>query len=767
MRIGLRQFSLDTIAWLKMAVEAGDCTRSSLARELCDRENWHNALGHACLASARAALPKLAASLELTLPEPRAMGGVTAESQAVPQDYPDRTLNCAPEALGPVSVVPVEEGGDRRGARSMMATHHPEGDACCPGGRLRYWIVCERHGVLGGLVFGAASWHQKARDRHIGWSQAARDANIGLVVNNDRMLVLPGVRVHGLASLSLSLACERLADDWEGKYGERPCLVYSYVGPEHRGTSYRAAGWERCPELTSGMPPGRGTPGPRRSVWMKPLTPDWRQRLCREPSRVMGRAPGFGDEEVGWAEREYGRSSHSDSRIRARLVAMGRAWAERPGAALPVIFPGEAEQKAAYRLLSNVHVTMGDVLEPHHEAMVERCRPQELVLAVQDTTLLNYSGLTATQGLVGIGGGGSGSTGIAAHFGIAFSEGGRSLGVFHLDADFRETAEAKAGREADPSAKAERESRRWREGLVRALDLAAACPDTRVLTICDREGDQWDLMAKACDVGAATLVRASRSAQRRVCDGAGNGHDLWDWTAKLPRLAGKTIDIEACGGPRARPERRGVRLDVRAGFVDLVPPTARPDGTPPLRMLAVRVLEPSPPAGTEPLDWLLLTNEGEPTPQHALRVVSWYEKRWLIEEYFKALKVGTRIRDRRLDDADDLRKCLAFDAVTACTVRSIERLARSEPETPARTVVHEDEITVLAVHMSKPNHRKQRGPPDPDQNIADFAVNVARVAGFIPTRRQPMPGTQKLWEGYMFLSLFVENYRAMRDYEVP
>ena len=150
MRIGLRQFSLDTIAWLKMAVEAGDCTRSSLARELCDRENWHNALGHACLASARAALPKLAASLELTLPEPRAMGGVTAESQAVPQDYPDRTLNCAPEALGPVSVVPVEEGGDRRGARSMMATHHPEGDACCPGGRLRYWIVCERHGVLGG-----------------------------------------------------------------------------------------------------------------------------------------------------------------------------------------------------------------------------------------------------------------------------------------------------------------------------------------------------------------------------------------------------------------------------------------------------------------------------------------------------------------------------------------------------------------------------------------------------------------------------------------
>ena len=77
---------------------------------------------------------------------------------------------------------------------------------------------------------------------------------------------------------------------------------------------------------------------------------------------------------------------------------------------------------------------------------------------------------------------------------------------------------------------------------------------------------------------------------------------------------------------------------------------------------------------------------------------------------------------------------------------SVERLARSVPDTPSRTVVHEDEIHVLAIHMSKPNHRKQRGPSDPDQAIAEFAVNTARLAGFIPSKRQPMPGTHKLWE---------------------
>ncbi|MDE0111036.1 MAG: hypothetical protein OXI87_12845 [Albidovulum sp.] len=98
---------------------------------------------------------------------------------------------------------------------------------------------------------------------------------------------------------------------------------------------------------------------------------------------------------------------------------------------------------------------------------------------------------------------------------------------------------------------------------------------------------------------------------------------------------------------------------------------------------------------------------------------------------------------------------------------SIERLARSEPDAPARTVFREDEIRVLAVHMSKLNHRGKRGKARRDPTIARFAVDPARLAGFIPTKRRPMPGTKRLREGYMLLSLFVDNFRAMRDYGAP
>ncbi len=490
-------------------------------------------------------------------------------------------------------------------------------------------------------------------------------------------------------------------------------------------------------------------------VWVEPLAPGWRQGLCQEPRRVMGQiGERGGDDKVDWARLEYGRCRHSDIRVNDRIVSMGRDWNNRPGETLSLIFPEEAEQRAAYRLLSNRKVTMDHVLEGHQEAMVERCRQQRLILAIQDTTFLDYTGLKATEGLVSIGGGGSGSMGLGAHAGVAFNEGGCALGLFHLDADFRlEPGQEKSGDD--------KESRRWLDGFDKAVELSEACPQTRVLVICDREGDDWGLLSRGGEKDVGLLVRARRSTRRRVVTATGDLQDLWDHMAGQPCRATRTIDIPACGGPRRRKERAGVHLEVRAATVSLAPPK-KPRGTSPLSMMAVSVTEPAPPADHEPLDWMLLTSEGGTTAADALKVVSFYEKRWMIEEYFKALKTGTRIKDRRLDQADDLRKCLAFDAITACRVMTIERMARCHPDTPASRIVDRDEITVVTMHKSR-RQRTSRGPPDPEPTIEAFAVDVTRLAGFIPKKRQPLPGTGKLWQGCKLLLYFVENYRLMRD----
>ena len=97
--------------------------------------------------------------------------------------------------------------------------------------------------------------------------------------------------------------------------------------------------------------------------------------------------------------------------------------------------------------------------------------------------------------------------------------------------------------------------------------------------------------------------------------------------------------------------------------MELQPPKERPEDTPVVAWVVV--LETGTPAGQEPLEWLLVSSEGGPTAEWAERIVGWYEARWGIEEYFRVLKSGTRIEDRRLQEADALVKCLAFDAISS------------------------------------------------------------------------------------------------------
>ncbi len=69
MRVGLRIFRPQTIAWLREALQRGQLSRAALGRGICEREDWRNPKGEYCTASARKVLPTLAAQLELPLPD--------------------------------------------------------------------------------------------------------------------------------------------------------------------------------------------------------------------------------------------------------------------------------------------------------------------------------------------------------------------------------------------------------------------------------------------------------------------------------------------------------------------------------------------------------------------------------------------------------------------------------------------------------------------------------------------------------------------------
>ena len=258
-------------------------SRQQLSYRVCEELDWRKADASLKDMSCRVALLRMHREGLIELPAP--------QHKVNPcQSFTRRTQQAEPEAVMEAAVHELD--GLRlevvhRAASGLwneyIDRYHYLGYKPLPGAQLRYFAYAGDR-LVALLGFGAAAWKTAPRDEWIGWSRSERQRNLGGVVNNARFLILPWIRVRSLGSKLLSMAARRLAHDWAGRYGYRPVLLETFVEAERfAGTCYRAANW-RC----VGQTQGRGKLGdhrlgqvPVKTVWVYPLSRDFRERLCR------------------------------------------------------------------------------------------------------------------------------------------------------------------------------------------------------------------------------------------------------------------------------------------------------------------------------------------------------------------------------------------------------------------------------------------------------------------------------------------------------
>ena len=268
--------------WL--ATEPG-WNRSRLSRELCKRWDWRNGAGRFKDMACRTLLLKLERRGQIRLPA-RQRPSPNARRNRQTLDLPcDRTpIEGALGDLQPVRIEPLGKGHpDLALFRFLLQQHHYLGLRNSVGENLKY-LVRDRQGrLLACLLFGSAAWKAKARDAWIGWSPEQRRGGLERLTNNTRFLVLPWVHVPHLASHLLGQIARRLRADWMAKYGHDIDLLETFVDRERfRGTCYRAAGWRHV-----GATAGRSRNDrdqtlsvPVKDIYVRPLVPDFRRRLC-------------------------------------------------------------------------------------------------------------------------------------------------------------------------------------------------------------------------------------------------------------------------------------------------------------------------------------------------------------------------------------------------------------------------------------------------------------------------------------------------------
>ena len=121
----------------------------------------------------------------------------------------------------------------------------------------------------------------------------------------------------------------------------------------------------------------------------------------------------------------------------------------------------------------------------------------------------------------------------------------------------------------------------------------------------------------------------------------------------------------------------------------------------PISVWVVHVCEDKPPAGTEALEWFLVTTLEIKTVDDALDCVKWYCLRWRIEDWHRVLKTGCRIEDIAHKTADRLRRAIAINLVIAWRIMLMTLMGREAPALPAEVLFSDLEIEVLNAYAKK------------------------------------------------------------------
>ena len=445
---------------------------------------------------------------------------------------------------------------------------------------------------------------------------------------------------------------------------------------------------------------------------------------------------------ASFGEEHFGAAQLGDQRRTKRLTQLADRMVRHPGGTLPEKIDDPASLKALYRLMDKEEVTHASVLAPSRERTLRLMRETECtVLLVHDGTELDYSGLTSLKGLGEIGSGTH--RGYLAHNVLAVVAETRDvLGLAYQKLAKRPKARNKETRQ-ETRARADRLSRCWKDA---SATIPAAAAGRRQIEVADRGADILEFLDFVQSQEKSYLVRSQYN--RRISLENGEETRLHDYARRLPAAGYKSVEVPATKQRAARTARVSIAW---SKLTLLVPRQPRGEirGVP-LSCWVICVREVDPPTGVQPLEWILLTNVAVERLGDACQRIEWYECRWIIEEYHKALKTGCSVERLQFTTEERLKPAIGFLSVIALFLLNLRNASR---RADAQQRLATELLPELSVVMLSLWRYKQ---PRPDLTVHEFYYALARLGGHQNRKHDHRPGWLVLWRGWTKLQPMIE-----------
>jgi hypothetical protein len=439
---------------------------------------------------------------------------------------------------------------------------------------------------------------------------------------------------------------------------------------------------------------------------------------------------------MSWAAEELKTASLGDKRRNQRLIKIVEDLSAMPIASVTQAARDKAAVQGIYEFWGNVRVKAEGILAAHRDSTLARVEGQEIVLAVQDTTELDFSSQPKTQGLGALSK--KDAQGLKVHSVLCVSPVGVPLGVLHQKVWAREKTKRTTGYQERRRAIEQKESHRWLESLE--LTQQWIPQDLKVVTVADREADIYELFALPRREGSEFLIRA---CQPRGVKQTATDQEIESLQAAIEKTAAcGELTLELQRTPKRKP--RTATLTVRISSLELQPPLHHPQRSSlkPVQVQVVWAVEEVPPSGEKAISWLLLTTLEVRDFEQASRCLRWYSYRWLIERYHYTLKSGCRLEQLQLETADRLERALATYAIVAWRLLWLTYEARCHPTESIEGILPSHYWIALYCHIHQTTVLPEKPP-----SLADCVRWIARLGGFLGRKSDGEPGVKTLWLG--------------------
>ncbi len=454
-----------------------------------------------------------------------------------------------------------------------------------------------------------------------------------------------------------------------------------------------------------------------------------------------------------WSRENFGDCEFGDVRRTERIVKLAQQMAEHPDGSTPDQTEGWADLKAAYRLIDREEVTFAAVGTPHW--MLTRQRAQGTVLVIGDTTELDFGFSRRACGLGPVGNGFG--RGFLLHNALMVdAKTSKIIGLAGQEVWYRRPVPADEN-SYQRTQREGKESEVWTRLIER---IGQPAPGVTYVHVFDRGADNLDVFCQLCVVRSEWVIRVShlhRVVDEVTAAGRKPRCSLQAVLDRQPVLGSYELSVRATKDDPART----AELEVRACKVFVPPRSKRRTALQRrlqfagLEQWVVEAREINPPPGVAPVRWVLWSSRNAAAFEVAWQVLIDYERRWLIEEFHKALKTGCRVESRQHQTAKRLEVMTALCSVLAVRLVQLKTLARTAPQTPADHVVPRVWLEMLRSLRNKSVNK-------PLETIRDFYHHLAGLGGFLMRRNDGEPGWITLWRGTEKLLLAIRGYHGMK-----